>query len=46
MVERAVSEVMREGRVRTRDMGGAATTSQMGDAIAEKVRELGRQKAN
>ena len=46
LVERAVSEVMRESRVRTRDMGGAATTSQMGDAIAEKVRELGRQKAN
>ena len=42
LVERAVSEVMRESRVRTRDMGGAATTSQMGDAIAEKVRELGR----
>ena len=44
LVERAVSEVMREGRVRTRDMGGTATTSQMGDAIAAKVRELGAQR--
>ena len=42
LVERAVTEVLREGQVRTRDMGGADTTSQMGDAIAAKVRELGR----
>ena len=42
MVERAVTEVLREGRVRTKDMGGTSTTSDMGDAIAAKVRELGR----
>lgn len=43
LVERAVSEVLREGHVRTRDMNGTSTTSEMGDAIAAKVRELGRQ---
>ena len=42
LVERAVTEVLREGRVRTKDMGGTSTTSDMGDAIAAKVRELGR----
>lgn len=42
LVERAVAEVLREGRVRTRDMGGTSTTSEMGDAIAAKVQELGR----
>lgn len=43
LVERAVSEVLREGHVRTRDMNGTSTTCEMGDAIAAKVRELGRQ---
>lgn len=42
LVEQAVTEVLREGQVRTRDMGGTAGTSEMGDAIAAKVRELGR----
>lgn len=41
LVERAVTEVLREGRVRTKDMGGTSTTSDMGDAIAAKVRKLG-----
>lgn len=43
LVERAVAEVLREGRVRTRDMGGSSSTSEMGDAVADKVRELGQQ---
>lgn len=41
LVEQAVTEVLREGRVRTKDMGGTAGTSHMGDAVAAKVRELG-----
>lgn len=41
LVERAVIEVCREGKVRTYDLGGSSTTSQVGDAIAAKVRELG-----
>ena len=36
-VEGAVAEVVREGKVRTYDMGGAATTLQMAEAIAAKV---------
>jgi 3-isopropylmalate dehydrogenase len=42
LVERAVEEVMREGAVRTRDMGGDAGTNQMGEAVARKVLELGK----
>jgi isocitrate dehydrogenase (NAD+) len=37
-VESAVAAVLCEGAVRTYDMGGAATTRQMGEAIAAKVR--------
>ena len=37
-VERAVDEVLREGSVRTRDLGGGASTSDMADAIASAVR--------
>ena len=36
-LEEAVGEVIREGRVRTYDMGGASTTLQMAEAIAGKL---------
>jgi isocitrate/isopropylmalate dehydrogenase len=36
-LERAVAEVIREGRVRTYDMGGTHGTMQMAEAIAERV---------
>ncbi len=39
-VEKAVLEVLREGRVRTYDLGGSAKTSEMGEAVAEKVAQL------
>ena len=39
-VVRAIEEVMKEGRVKTRDLGGNASTSDMGDAIAEKVKNI------
>jgi len=34
---RAVAQVIAEGAVRTYDMGGSATTTEMGEAIARKV---------
>ena len=36
-VEAAVAEVIKEGKVRTYDMGGSATTIEMANAIAAKV---------
>ncbi len=36
-VEQAVAEVIREGRVRTYDMGGSSSTLEMGEAIAAKL---------
>ena len=39
-IEKAVLEVLREGKVRTADLGGTSTTSQMSDAIASKVSKL------
>ena len=39
-VERAVMEVLREGKVRTYDLGGKAGTSDVGDAVVAKVKEL------
>jgi len=41
LVEQAVIEVLREGKVRTYDLGGKSSTSEMGDAVAAKVKELG-----
>ena len=38
-VERAVAAVLREGRVRTYDMGGANTTMEMAEAIAAALPE-------
>jgi 3-isopropylmalate dehydrogenase len=36
-IERAVAETVREGRVRTYDMGGSASTLEMAEAIAAKL---------
>jgi 3-isopropylmalate dehydrogenase len=39
-VEKAVEEILREGKIRTYDLGGSSKTSEVGDAIAKKVKEL------
>jgi len=36
-LENAVAEVIKEGKVRTYDMGGKASTLEMARAIAEKL---------
>ena len=36
-VEKAVAEVVKEGKVRTYDMGGSNTTLELGEAIAKKL---------
>jgi len=36
-IESAVAAVVREGQVRTYDMGGAAKTLEMGEAVAAKL---------
>jgi len=36
-VEKAVAEVVKEGKVRTYDMGGLNTTLEIGEAIAAKI---------
>lgn len=42
LIDNAVTQVLIEKSVSTRDMGGDSTTSEMGDAIATKVYELAR----
>lgn len=37
-VERAVDSVLSEGKATTRDMGGAATTTQFTDAVLQKLK--------
>ncbi len=39
-IEKAVMKVLKEGKVRTKDLGGSSTTSEMSDAIASKVQAL------
>ena len=38
-IERAVQDVLREGRHRTPDIGGTTSTSKMGDAIVNRLKE-------
>ncbi len=38
-VVRAIEEIIKEGDVKTKDLGGTATTSDMGDAIVSKLKE-------
>jgi len=42
LVEKAVREVLKEGKVKPMDLGGLAKTFEVGDAIARKVKELNR----
>lgn len=37
LIENAVASVIKEGKIRTYDMGGNSTTLQMAEAIAEKI---------
>jgi len=39
LIERAVIKVLKEGRVRTYDLGGDSTTQEVGEAVASKVLE-------
>jgi len=39
-IEKAVIEVLKEGKVKTYDLGGSSKTSELGEAIALKVKEL------
>ena len=39
-IENAVIKVLNEGKVRTKDLGGSSTTSEMSDTIASKVKSL------
>ena len=41
LMERAVIEVLKEGKVRTYDLGGDSTTQEVGEAVALKVLEIG-----
>jgi len=41
-IERAVEHVLTEGKVRTYDLGGESSTTEVGDAIAEAVRKQQR----
>jgi isocitrate/isopropylmalate dehydrogenase len=36
-IEKAVLQVLSEGRIRTADLGGNSTTSEMSKALAEKI---------
>jgi isocitrate/isopropylmalate dehydrogenase len=37
-IEAAVLEVLKEGKIRTADLGGSSTTREMGEEIAERVK--------
>ncbi|MGB9915394.1 MAG: isocitrate/isopropylmalate dehydrogenase family protein [Candidatus Bathyarchaeales archaeon] len=39
-IEKAVMQVLSEGKVRTKDLGGASTTSEMSEAVVSKIRML------
>jgi len=44
LVEEAVKQTLIEGHIRTKDMGGTSSTTEMGEAIAAKIYEMGDRK--
>lgn len=42
LVKKSVERVLAEGKVRTRDLGGASTTGEMGDAVCAMLETLAR----
>ncbi len=44
MIMNAIGKVLREGRIRTKDLGGTSKTDEVGDAIAEEVVKKGVRK--
>lgn len=40
LIEEAVVEILKEGKVRTYDLGGDSSTSDVGDAVAEKIGQI------
>lgn len=39
-IEKSVLEVLREGRIKTKDLGGTAKTNEMGDVVASKMKKI------
>ena len=39
-IENAVIKVLNEGKVRTKDLGGSSTTSEISEEISKKIRSL------
>lgn len=40
LIENSIQEVLKEGKIRTYDLGGSSSTSEVGDAISKRLREL------
>jgi len=40
LVEKSVKEVLREGKYRTKDLGGTSSTSEVGDAVADAIYKI------
>ncbi|MHC1590775.1 MAG: isocitrate/isopropylmalate dehydrogenase family protein [Candidatus Helarchaeales archaeon] len=43
IIEQAVQVMLKEGKVRTYDLGGSSSTSQVGDAVATIVKDLAKE---
>ncbi|MFX1449935.1 MAG: isocitrate/isopropylmalate dehydrogenase family protein [Promethearchaeota archaeon] len=39
-IERAIEEILKEGKIRTYDLGGSSKTSEVGDAIATRIKSF------
>jgi isocitrate/isopropylmalate dehydrogenase len=43
LVDQAVTDVLARREIRTRDLGGTNSTTEMGDAVVARIRELAEQ---
>ncbi|NVM29059.1 MAG: isocitrate/isopropylmalate dehydrogenase family protein [Candidatus Helarchaeota archaeon] len=40
LVESAIAEILKEGKIKTYDLGGTSKTSEVGDAIASRIKKM------
>lgn len=40
LIEKAIAKILKDGKIKTYDLGGTSTTSEVGDAITSVIKKM------